>query len=74
MQIFRWNSSKQKLKLTETVTVGFLLDNIAWSGNVVYNHEPTDSGSGFTCKDLLRAGVRLDGLKGSSIGQLLESE
>ena len=109
VQIFRWNPSKGKLKLTESVTVGFLPDSIAWKGDVVvtanegepndfygvddgvdpigsisvltmdggkvvHNHELTASGSGFTRKRLRKAGVRLDGLKGSSIDQLLEPE
>lgn len=109
VQIFRWNPSNQKLKLAESVSVGFLPDSIAWTGDVVvtanegepndfygvedgvdpigsisvlslddgqvvHNHELTASGSGFTRKDLRKAGVRLDGLKGSSIDQLLEPE
>ena len=109
VQIFRWNPSKQKLKLTESVSVGFLPDSIAWTGDVVVtanegepndfygvedgvdpigsisvlsldggqvvnNHELTASGSGFTRKELRKAGVRLDGLNGSSIDQLLEPE
>ena len=109
VQIFRWNPSKQRLKLTESVSVGFLPDSIAWTGDVVVtanegepndfygvedgvdpigsisvlsmdggqvvqNHELTASGSGFTRKRLRKAGVRLDGLKGSSIDQLLEPE
>jgi len=109
VQIFRWNPSKQKLKLTDSVTVGFLPDSIAWTGDVVVtanegepndfygvedgvdpigsisvlsmdggqvvnNHELTASGSGFTRKELRKAGVRLDGLNGSSIDQLLEPE
>ena len=109
VRIFRWNPTKERLKLTESVTVGFLPDAIAWTGDVivtanegepndfygvedgvdpigsisvltmdggtvVHNHELTASGSGFTRKALRKAGVRLDGLKGSSIDQLLEPE
>ena len=43
-------------------------------GTVVHNHELTASGSGFTRRDLRQAGVRLDGLEGSSLDQLLEPE
>ena len=109
VQILRWNPSKERLKLMESVTVGFLPDSIAWSGDVlvtanegepndfygvedgidpigsisvlsmdggtvVDNHELTASGSGFTRKGLRKAVVRLDGLRGSSIDQLLEPE
>lgn len=109
VQIFRWNPSNEKLKLTDSVTVGFLPDAIAWKddvvvianegepndfygvedgvdpigsisvltmdgGKVAENDEITASDSGFTRKGLRQAGVRLDGLKGSSIDQLLEPE
>ena len=109
VQILRWNATKGRLRLSDSVTVGFLPDSIAWRGDAVVtanegepsdfygveegidpigsisvltmdggkvadHHELTASGSGFTRKALRQAGVRLDGLKGSSIDQLLEPE
>ena len=109
MQIFRWKPAQQALKLTDSVSVGFLPDSIAWKGDlvvtanegepsdfygvedgvdpigsisvlrmdggsVVENNELTARSSGFTRKQLRQAGVRLDGLKGSNIDQLLEPE
>ena len=109
LQIFRWNPRRQILKLTDSVSVGFLPDSIAWKGDVVVtanegepnnfygvedgvdpigsisvlringgvvveNDEITASSGGFTRKQLRQAGVRLDGLKRSSIDQLLEPE
>ena len=109
VQIYRWNSKNGKLKLTDSVTVGFLPDSISWKGDVlvtanegepndfygvskgvdpigsisilsvdrgkvVSNDELTASASGFSRAALLEAGVRLSGLEGSSIDQLLEPE
>ena len=109
VQIFRWKPAQQALKLTDSVSVGFLPDSIAWKGDlvvtanegepsdfygvedgvdpigsisvlrmdggsVVENNELTARSSGFTRKQLRQAGVRLDGLKGSNIDQLLEPE
>ena len=109
VQIFRWKPDKQALKLTDSVSVGFLPDSIAWKGDVVVtanegepndfygvedgvdpigsisilrmdggsvveNDELTAKASGFTRKQLRQAGVRLDGLEGSGIDQLLEPE
>ena len=45
VQIFRWNPRRQILKLTDSVSVGFLPDSIAWKGDVVVTAnegEPND--------------------------------